>query len=143
MFCLPYHSICPPETLINKICPQTPSICIGHYTHAHTLTSFFQLLILFLSLSFLQLLSTLSFSSSSSSSSSSSPFSRLHNQTFITKPFKDHIFWSLETRFKHYNLHFLKNTRALIFSIRNRQHYHLGEVFFIFFSPSKQVLLIH
>ena len=59
MFCLPYHSICPPETLINKISPQTPSICHGHYMHAHTLTSFFQLLILSLSLSFLQLLSTL------------------------------------------------------------------------------------
>ena len=37
-----------------------------------------------------------------------------HNQTFFTKAFKDHLFWSLETRSTHYNLHFHKNSSSLL-----------------------------
>ena len=49
------------------------------------------------------------------------------------QPFKDHTFWSLKTRSKHSNLHFLKkNTKAFTFSFLKlpppspwRSHLHL------------------
>ena len=56
---------------------------------------------------------------SSSSSSSSSSFS-----TSITKPFKDHIFWSLKTRSRHYKLYFFKSSRAFIIHLQNCHHNH-------------------
>ena len=91
---------------------------IFHCTTSHSLSNSLTLQLLF--------------ALSSLSSSFSSFFHHHDNQTFITNPFKDHIFWSLGTRFKHYNLHFLKNTRALILTSWNRHHHHQGGVFSIF-----------